>query len=66
MKIQIITSAAGPDGIFKKGAILDLPQETAQPLIDCGVARLLADKPVETREKAAAPAPFQKREKRKQ
>ena len=64
MKVLILKTAGGPDGVFKKGAILDLKKEVAQPLIDCGVARLFAEKEEDKREKAVAPA-IENREKRK-
>lgn len=67
--MKILQSAGGPDlpdGVAAKGAELDLPEDVAQPLIDCGVALLLgAKKGVEEREKAVSPA-IEKREKRKQ
>lgn len=69
MKVLILQSAAGPglpDGVASKGAELDLPEDVAQPLIDCGVALLLgAKKGVEEREKAVSPA-IENRQKRKQ
>ena len=69
IRVKILQSAAGPglpEGIAKKGAELDLPEEVAQSLIDCGVASLLgAKKAVEEREKAVSPA-IEKRENRKQ
>lgn len=69
VRVKILQSAGGPglpDGVAAKGAELDLPEDVAQPLIDCGVALLLggAKKGVEEREKAVSPA-IEKREKRK-
>lgn len=63
IKVKILQSAAGPDGVFGKGAELELPETVAQPLMDCGVAELLTSKPVERAEKAVD-LKAEKREKR--
>lgn len=69
LRVKILQSVAGPglpDGVAAKGAELELPQDVAQPLIDCGVASIVeAKKAVDDREKAVNPA-IEKREKRKQ
>lgn len=69
IRVKILQSVAGPglpDGVAAKGAELELPQDVAQPLIDCGVASLVeGKKAVEEREKAVSPA-IEKREKRTQ
>lgn len=38
--IVMLTTAAGPEGVFPKGAVRTLPSEQAQELIDKRYARL--------------------------
>lgn len=68
VKVLILQSAAGPglpEGVARKGAVLDLEESVALPLIDCGVAQLVeVKKAVDAREKAVSPA-IENREKRK-
>lgn len=67
VKVLILQSAAGPglpDGIAKKGAEMDLEESVAQPLIDCGVARLIEAKKASDLRETATPKAVEKREKR--
>lgn len=45
MRIKMLALSAGPDGVFKVGAVRDLDDADAAPLIDGGYAVSLEDAP---------------------
>jgi len=49
MKIRMLKLAAGPDGIFPAGAVVDVDEKTAKSFVDSGAAVYLGkEKEVET------------------
>lgn len=63
MKVQIIKSAGGPDGTFKKGEVRDLPDTLALQLIKDGIAEAVTTKPEDSADRSDS-AKAKKREKR--
>lgn len=45
MKIRMITTAAGPAGVFAEGKVYDLPKKQAQGFLEAGAACLPDESP---------------------